>query len=169
MLAVAAQREHRLAVHQAEIRSALLNLHIRQQVQETVVVGRGHALKGGDALRRQAHGLHDVKALLPLCEELRQELGRMLHISVHRDDRIAVRMIDAAGQRKLMPVVAREKNRSDAGIPLAKRAQDLTAAVGGTVVDEEQLIVIGQTPHHLLHRRRKMRDVLLLVVDRNDD
>ena len=93
----------------------------------------------------------------------------MLHIPVHRDDRIAVRMIDAAGQSKLMPIVACEKNRADATISLTQHAQDLTAAVGGTVVDEEQLIVIGQTPHHLLHRRRKMRDVLLLVVDRNDD
>ena len=33
----------------------------------------------------------------------------MLHIAVHRDHRIPVRMIRAAGQRNLMPGIAREE------------------------------------------------------------
>ena len=53
----------------------------------------------------------------------------MLHVAVHRDDRISVRMIDAAGQRELMSIVACEKNRANMCILRPQRAQNLTAAV----------------------------------------
>ena len=53
------------------------------------------------------------------------------------------------------------------GIPRPERAQDLAATVVGTVVDKENLIRIGQRFHHLFDALHKMRNIVLLVVDRN--
>ena len=76
-------------------------------------------------------------------------------------------MIRAAGQRDLMPRIAREEDRLHMRVALAHFAQNLAAAVTGTVVDKEDLVRIGQRFHHLFHALHKVRNIVLLVVDRN--
>ena len=169
MLAIPAQSEHRFAVHQPKIRTALLNLHICKRVEETIVVFRRQPLKERNALRREAHGLNDLEALFPLFEQCRQKFRRVLHIAVHCNDRIAVCVVNPAGQRQLMSEVAREKDGLNMRVRRTQRAQDFSAAVARPVVDEKELIVIGQLRHHRSHALHEMRNIILFVINRNDN
>ncbi len=93
----------------------------------------------------------------------------MLHVAIHRDDGITLGMVDAAGQRGLMSVVARKPECTDMRVGRHGLSQDLAAFLSRTVIDKKNFIVIRQPRHRFVDSRHEMRDVLRLIVDRHDD
>ena len=162
-LAIAAKFQHDLAIHEAKIRAALLDVDARNLVERLVVPIRRRPLQETDALRRLTDRLHDVKTFFPLGKKRRNQRGWMLHVSVHHDDSRAVRVVETARQGKLMPEVAREEDGLHACILFLQTAQDLAAAVLGTVVDKDQLEIVLRRSHDLRNRLIKMFEIVLLV------
>ena len=169
VLAVAAKRQHGLAVHQAEVGAARLHRHLGDEVEEFIVAGRSRALEPRGVFRRVTDGLHDLIAVTPILEQCRDELGRMLHVTVHRDDDIAIRMVEAAGQRELMAVVAREQHRLDAAVLTFEAVQDFAAPVARAVVDKDNLPVKVLPRHGFPDGFVKMLQIILFVVDWHND
>ena len=93
----------------------------------------------------------------------------MLHVAVHRDDDIAVRMVEAAGQRELVAVVAREQHRLDARILALEPCEDGAALVARAIVDKDDLPVEVKTGHRLADGFVKVLQIILFVVDGYDD
>jgi hypothetical protein len=93
----------------------------------------------------------------------------MLHVAVHRDHGVTVRMVDAAGQRDLVPRIARKEDRLHVSIRRAEFQEDFPAAVAGAVVHKEKLVIIWERCHYAGDAVRKMRDVPLLVVNGNNN
>ena len=169
VLAVAPEGQHGLAVHQAEIRAARLHGHLRDEVEELVVPGGCRTLEPRGIARRIAYRLHDIVSLVPVLQQFGNELGRMLHVAVHRDDDIAVRVVEAAGQRELVAVIACEQHRLDACVFTLELREDGAALVARSVVDKDDFPVKVKTCHRLADGFVEMMQIVLLVVDGYDD
>ena len=93
----------------------------------------------------------------------------MLEIAVHHDHGIAAREVDPGGDRELMSEVAGELRDLEAWIALVHLDEHQVAEVGAAVVDEDRLGVAVEAGEHRGQAALKLRQGLLLVVDRDDD
>ena len=113
--------------------------------------------------------LDDVEARFPARDELRNELGRMLHVGVEADHRVALGVVHARGQRGLMAEVARQMDHRDAiGMLGVQGVERGAGAVGAAVIDQQHRVAYGRPVHHLEERVDEVGDPLDLVVDRRD-
>lgn len=62
-----------------------------------------------------------------------------MKIIVHRDDDLVSCLADAAKQRVMLTVIARQVNSAHLRICLGQRRDDFSAFVGTAVIDKEQL------------------------------
>jgi hypothetical protein len=96
------------------------------------------------------------------------QLGRILQVGVHRDDVVAVRVIQPGGERQLVPDIAREQQ----GMQLRPRrghlAQHLAGAVAGAVVDHDDLVGLAQAVEHRAQPPLEQRQDLGFVVAGDD-
>ena len=84
------------------------------------------------------------------ADELRDVLGRVLEVAVHRHDDVAARADEAGVHRRMLAEVAPEADGADARRRAAcRRSSSAKRAVGRAVVDEDQL----EGPAELLERR----------------
>jgi 4-amino-4-deoxy-L-arabinose transferase-like glycosyltransferase len=144
----------------------------------------GHRIMGspvadsvGDAGRNSPHpgiatvGAHaaddvvDVQAL-----EQTGDVGRIvLEICVEGDDDAAAGEAEAGLERRRLTGVAPLADHAHGGILAGQPSQDLGAAIGAAVVDEEGFIRTACRLHGALNFSREERKALLFVVDRDDD
>jgi len=102
-----AERLDDAPVGESEVAGRRGNVDVRELAQEAVVETGRVPLE--PALGPVGHdAVDDVVALAPPLGELRQQLGRMLEVAVHDDDRVAAREIDSGGDRELVAEVACE-------------------------------------------------------------
>ena len=91
--------------------------------------------------------------LLPSVNELGDEVDRILEIAADGDDRIAVRLTHAIERGVELPKVARVEDHAGALVLGTQKAQLITGAIRGAVVDEDDVIVdlrafAAKNPHH---------------------
>ncbi len=97
------------------------------------------ALEAAFALARQALGVDDLVALLPLGDHVEHDLGRILEIGVHDDDRLARGAVHAGGDRDLVAEIARQLDEAVAAVGARLGLEDDGAGVARSVVDEDRL------------------------------
>src|SRR5215217_4122014 len=76
----------------------------------------------------------DVITLIEFVEETRDVCRIVLEISIHRNQNFSLRRIDTGGHRCCLAVVSPQRNHTYTWVELSNLAQDLQAAVTGTIV-----------------------------------
>ena len=154
----------RAPVQQTEVAGVVLQLDLRQPVEQRVEPPRGRELEARLAFTLLADGIHDVAAGAPVVEHARDQLGRILEVGVEHHDRVAAGMVETGGQRGLMAEVARQLNQAHAGIVRGELAELGLGAVGRAVIDEHELEL--EPVERAAHARVELLDRGLLVVHR---
>ena len=77
-------------------------------------------------------------------------LGRVLQVGIHRDDNVALRLVETAVERGTFPVVAAETDAAHVARLAMQFTDDFPRAVGRTVVDEDDFIRKAFRLHHFL-------------------
>lgn len=131
---------HDAPVHQPEVPRVDRHVHVGDPPEQPV-----------EALCRPAHetaalavgtlAVHDVKSLPPLPDEVADQLGRVLEVTVQQDHRVAGGDPHSAREGALGAEGPGMRDHDDPGIALGQTAQDLTAVVRTTVVHEDDLVV----------------------------
>lgn len=93
----------------------------------------------------------------------------MLEIAVHRDDRVAFGQIHAAGDGNLVAEISREGDGPHMGIRRGDGGEFFFRAVGGAVVDVEDLVVHGESFHDARHFIVEVGHIVFFIVNRGDD
>ena len=97
-----------LAVHQAEIARIFRDLVRRDGIVRAVIEAGSDAFGPAIAGAATADTEHHLMAVAPLSDHLGQDLGRVLHVDVHRDDRAAAGVVEPGTQRGFLAEVARQ-------------------------------------------------------------
>ena len=161
------QGVERTAIEQAEIAGVVLQLHLRELVEQGVEPARGRQFEARLALTLLAYRVHHVAPGAPVIEHPRDQLRRILKVGIEHHDRLTLSMVEPGGERGLMAEVAREENQAHARVARGEPVQGRGGAVGGAVVDEHQLEV--QPLQRATHPPVELVDRRLLVVDGRDD
>ena len=112
----------------------------------------------------------DVIPLGELGQQLGDLFGRILQVGVERDDHIARDVLEGREDRLVLAEIARQLEHPDAVGPLPRGLlQELERAVAAAVVDEDELVGMPRRVHDRGQPPQELRQVALLVVDRDDD
>ena len=161
------QRIEGAAVEQPEVARVVLELDLRQPVEQRVEPARGGELEARLAFSLLADGIDDVTAGAPVVEHAGDELRRILKVGVEHHDRVATRMVEAGGERRLMPEIARELNDADSRVGRRELVELGVGGVGGAVVDEHDLE--PEPVERGAYARVELLDRRFLVVHGRDD
>ena len=93
----------------------------------------------------------------------------MLQVGIHDDDSPPPGMVEARGDRNLLPEVAAERDGLDPGIAGVLRPNGLERIVPGAVIDEKHLEGVRDALHHGDEAPAERLDAFCLAVDRNND
>ncbi len=95
---------HHIAVEQHEVGAAGFDPHIADRIEDLCNrASRWTLFSGGsDASPSSRLVATTLRAVMPGCDQLRNEFGRMLEIRIHHDHGAAPRMTQARAQRFLM-------------------------------------------------------------------
>jgi len=159
-----------LPVVEAEAGHVLQQLHVRHPAQGPVVQRPQRAKRGG-LLALRLHANHDAVPLLPLGDEVRQQLGGILEIRRHDDGGVSPRLQQAVVGRADVAEVPGVQDHLDAVIRLREPSKQPSRPVRRAVVDEEQLEVIPAAERHdgSHHPLIELGDVVFLVEARHQD
>ena len=164
--------EH-LPVDEPEIGRAGLDLDAAQIREQPVVEPRREALEEWNGGRIAAQRVHDLVTVLPTLHELRDDLGRMLEVRVHRDHGFAARRREAGEQRVLVAEVARQAHAADSRVALAEPHDRVPRAVRAAVIHDHELPVDAELVELAEQARVEDVEIAFLVVrwydDRNHD
>ena len=136
---------------------------------EPIGRGRWNAAEEEVIAALAAPAADDVVALFEACDEVGNLFGIVLEVSVHGDDELALRVIEAGGESGGLAEVAAELDDQYAGVDGGYLFEQTIGAVAGTVVDEDELEALANLLHDGLEAVIERGDVLLFVVKRNDD
>lgn len=151
---------------QPEVADPVDQLHVHQAVDQRVV-GAG-AERAGDAVALAVTaGDHLVVAVGVLLQHAADELGRVLEIRVHDDDRIAVGVLEAGEHGGFLAEVATEGEIADPRVGSRQLLQDRQRAVSTAVVDVDDLEFVRQPAHFVRGTRMEAFEDLLLVETRH--
>ena len=88
----------------------------------------------------------------------------MLEVAIHSDDVFAARMVEAGGKARSLAEISTKLHDSDAAVDRGNLAQHLEGAIGGTIVDEDDLKAVAVRLHDGLKPIVEVGDILLLVM-----
>ena len=167
----ALERVDDAAAHQTKIAGIDWDRNFGKALDDAVEQARSKELKWTFAFARSPHRVDDVVAFAPLCIERGDELGRVLQIAVHQDDRVARSDIDAGRGSELVTEIAREINQHDMLASCELVADARERAVGAAVVYQDDLVRgrAFQTPDDCNDALDERDDVALFVVQRYDN
>ena len=158
------ESDNGLMIHEPEVRTARLDRNLGNDIEQFVVSGGGQFLEPGGILGGFADGLDDVIALIPVIQKRRDQRWRVLHVAIHRDDSIAVSVIQTAGKRQLMAGVLGQENRLDMAVLLFELKQDFLAVIGRAIVYEDELPIVVKLGHFLTDCCIKMTQVVRFII-----
>ena len=161
------QGVERAAVQQAEVAGVVLELDLGELVEQPVEPARGAQLEARLAVALLADGVDDVAPGPPVVEHRRDHLGRVLEIGVEHHDGVAAGVVEAGGERRLVAEVPRQVDDAHPRVVRGQRLELHRGAVGGPVVDEDELE--GQRVQGRAHARVELLDRGVLVVDGRHD
>jgi hypothetical protein len=130
---------------------------------------------GGKRLRGRVVPVHaprrdQVRALLHPAEELRDLLGLILEIRVHReDDRVAALVEPGRERGRLAEVPAKANDAGVLRVAHIERLEELRGAVPAAVVHEDDLVAVGDLGENPVEPRLQLLQVRFLVEERYDD
>ena len=176
-LHIAAQKPHLFPVvlpqhlgcflrYREKVRCVGLKFHIGQGIDDPVKSGGGDVLDQACGLILRPHHADDPAALLKFPHNLRQAFRRMLQVSIHADDAISVRIVDARDHGRLMAKVAGEGYHLHLLVPSRILSQNREAVVPAAIVDKQELIIPGKNLQDQLDRLIKHRQCLFFIVYR---
>ncbi len=111
----------------------------------------------------------DLVPRLPLRNHLRNHLRRVLQIPVDEDDAIAAGVVNAGRHRGLVSEVARQVDELEPRVFRVVPPNHLPRRVAAAVVHEHDLPVFARLSERFRKPPAQLREVLLLVKDRDDD
>src|SRR6266496_1356021 len=92
---------------------------------------------------RELPARHQIVALIQLRQEIRNLLGIILQIAIHRKDDLTPAATKAGDQRGCLPEVASEANDlHNAGILVIELAQLIKRLIGTTIIDKDYFIIL---------------------------
>jgi hypothetical protein len=103
-------------------------------------------------------------AVAPLRNEVRDDLGRVLEIPVHRHDGAAGCGVEACGQCQLVTEVTRQAQDPETRVAAVEREALTVRPVVASVVDEDDLPRLAETIEYLAKPLSERPDRSLLVV-----
>ncbi len=121
------------------------------------------------ALARPPLRVDDIEALAPPLHELRDELGRILHVAVDHDDGIARRSFHTGENGHWLTEAPREPQHSHSTVPFAQRADQFLGAIGGRIDAEDDLPFLTDRVENGRETTVDRLDILFFITDRNDD
>ena len=90
----------------------------------------------------------DVVALFELVEEVGDLLRIVLQIAIHRQDELALRMIEARGQRRGLSEIAPQLDYQHAAVYRGNLFQQLVGAITRSIVHQHQFKAVAHLFHH---------------------
>ena len=129
----------RFTVDQAEIAGVARRRDVAQPRHEAIEEIRRRPLEPAFAFARDALGRHDVVALLPFGDHREHDLGRVLQIPVHYDDRVSGGVIEPDGDCDLMTEIARQLDQPVALVGARLGLDHDRAGIVRSVVDDDHL------------------------------
>src|SRR5215469_12509821 len=97
-------------------------------------------------------------------------IGRIvLQVSIHGDDVIALRMIEARRQRGSLPEIAPQAHYGDAAVDRGDLAQQVKGTVARAIVHQDNLEALPVGLHDRFQPVIQVGDILLFVMQRDDD
>src|SRR6202034_3398439 len=111
----------------------------------------------------------DVVAFLHLFDEARNFRRIVLQIAVHRNDDLALRVIEAGFQRGGLAEITAEAHGENPGIVAGDLRKLAEGAVFAAVVDENDLKRLANRVHHIDDFDVKLRNAFELIIERDDD
>jgi hypothetical protein len=130
-----------------------------------VADGGDEPLEPGFAGALAALREHDVVALAPAGDHGGDELGRILQVHIHHDDRVAAGILEAGERGHGLADAAGEFQELDALVGAAVFENDRLGAVRGRIHREDHLIIRGDRGQDGLHPAEELGDIFLLPVD----
>jgi hypothetical protein len=157
--------------HQTEVACIDGDRNIGQTANDAIKRAGRQQLERAFALARTAHRVDDVIAFAPTFQERGDQLGGILQIAVHEDNRVTARGIDARRRGDLMPEVTREIHHDDFVMRQCQVAKLQQRCVARAVVHQDELVArrAGQLVHNAADAADQLIDVALFIKERNDD
>ena len=115
-----------------------------------------------------APSANDVKALFEPLNKLWDVGGVMLQVSIHGDDKIAARSIEASTQSNGLARVVAQGNDGYPAVYLSDLLQEGETAVRASVVDKNALKSVAGRVQRFLEAPVERRDALPLIPQGND-
>src|SRR5258706_9521134 len=115
------------------------------------------------SLSLAANGMNDFKAFLPLGDQLRNDLGRILQITIHNHTGIALRIIQRGGDRSLVTEIPAQVKPPDARIRTAYVLKPSGRVIRASVVYADDLREAVQMFQHLCESFEKRPDGVLFI------
>ena len=115
------------------------------------------------------HAVDDLGTLSPPRNEFANHLRRMLKITVHRDDRVPACCIEACRDRNLMSEAPREPNDAESCVRGMDLDEPVVRRICAPVVHEDDFPSFRKLVQHRAQAISQRRDVLFLVLERDDD
>jgi len=84
-------------------------------------------------------GKNDLGAASQFVDELRHQLGRMLEITIHHDDGVALRVMKPRAQCHLVAEIAHQRHIADAAVGCGEALYLRERIVGRAIIDEYDL------------------------------
>src|SRR4051794_10075171 len=100
---------------------------------------RGQAFRGAVLAAIFADSVNDLEPVAPFSDHLPEDLGRVLKVDVHWNDRFAVSMVEARRKRGFLAKVPGEGDHPDPRVPGVRGTEQLDRIVDAPVIDEEDL------------------------------
>lgn len=95
--------------------------------------------------------------------------GVVLKVGVYGDDHITLGVAETGAEGRGLPAVAAERDVTRFGVFGSETLDDVEAAVGAAVVDEEHFPRFAKPGYGLVNLGEKDGEVVFLVEDRHDD
>ena len=111
----------------------------------------------------------DVVALFEFGEEVGDLLGIVLEITIHGEDEVSLRVIEAGGESRGLTEVAAELDDENAAVDCGDLFKQAVGAIAGSIVDEDQFEGFADLLHYRFEAVVEGGDVFFFVMERNND
>ena len=157
--------------HQPKVGGADLQIDRTDFLEQQIKPARRQSLRRVNVAAVVANGLHDVGAVLPAPNELRDKLGRMLQIGIEHDDRVGCAVIHSGHQRRLVAEAARHHENLYPGILLGQREELRLGSIRRRIkhVHDPNLVARAKLAQRLHELFVEGLDDLLFLKDRAND
>src|ERR1700734_4030806 len=136
---------------------------------QPVGAARGNAAKDKVVAALGTPAADNVVAFFELGEEVGDLVGRVLEISVHGENTVALSVIKTSGKSRGLAEVAAKLDDENTRIYGCNLFKQTVGAVAGAVVNEDQFEGLSYVLHDGLEAVVQSGDVLFFVVEWNDD